>query len=96
MGRHARRDSHEAEFVPRLRAFSGGPAFDLARVYMSKVDNITKSWTHLRRNLDGQADEIPLPAKLAERKAEYENAANRLRGLIKADIVMMFLRPWAL
>lgn len=69
---------------------------DLARGYMSKVDNITKSWTHLRRNLDGQADEIPLPVKLAERKAEYENAANRLRDLIKADLVMMPLRLWVL
>lgn len=69
---------------------------DLARGYMSKVDNITKSWTHLRRNLDVQSDEIPLPAKLDERKAEYENAANRLRDLIKADLVMMPLRLWVL
>ena len=52
---------------------------DLACGYMLKADSITKSWTHLRRNLDGQADEMPLPAKLAGRKAEYENAANRLR-----------------
>lgn len=64
---------------------------DLARGYMSKVDNITKSWTHLRRNLDGRNVEMPLPDKPAERKAEYENAANRLRDLIKADPIAMDL-----
>lgn len=47
---------------------------DLARGYMLKADNITKSWTHLRRNLDGQDAEMPLPDKLAGRKAEYENS----------------------
>lgn len=67
---------------------------DLARGYMLKADNITKSWTHLRRNLDGQADEIPLPDKLAGRKAEYENAANRLRDLIKADPIATDLSPY--
>lgn len=67
---------------------------DLARGYMSKVDNITKSWTHLRRNLDGRNVEMPLPDKLAERKAEYENAANRLRDLIKADPIAMDLSPY--
>lgn len=67
--------------------------FGLARGYMSKVKNITKS---LRKRLDGQADETPLSDKLAGRKAEYENAANRLRDLIKADIITMSLRLWVL
>lgn len=67
---------------------------DLARGYMLKADNITKSWTHLRRNLDGQDAEMPLPDKLAGRKAEYEDAANRLRDLIKADPIAMDLSPY--
>lgn len=67
---------------------------DLARSYMLKADNITKSWTHLRRNLDGRDVEMPLPDKLAGRKAEYEDAANRLRDLIKADPIAMDLSPY--
>lgn len=67
---------------------------DLARGCMLKADNITKSWTHLRGNLDGRDAEMPLPDKLAGRKAEYENAANRLRDLIKADPIAMDLSPY--
>lgn len=51
-------------------------------------------WTHLRRNLDGRNVEMPLPDKLAGRKAEYEDAANRLRDLIKADPIAMDLSPY--
>lgn len=95
VGRHGRHGSHEMEFVSRcLRVVSDDLLLDIARGYMLKADNITKSWTRLRRNLDGQADEMPLPDKLAGRKAEYEDAANRLRDLIKADPIAMDLSPY--
>lgn len=61
---------------------------------MLKIEKTLKELRDLQNTLHGLGIEMSIKDADAETKSDYEDAANRLRDLIKADPIAMDLSPY--